>query len=404
MKKLLGGLTIASLLAMGVGVGLATSQKDSLEAKAATSTSFAVGSVLYIDDSASNWDDANYEIGIWNHQGNVLNVASYDANSGYYKIVITDAACSSFNLVRNSSLEEGSHSFPDGSSQSDNVSVVAGKNLLIGGGYDWGKMTVSDWSVYDKGITPGEIKTETIYFRVPNDKCNYYVFTFETDEIVVDGFTVSVNYDLMGKWDSATQLSLLTKEVVFNPANLEGNSSYGILKASFNYYDINNVGVIIRAIQHTDGSSEFQTKDLVVGASGSGQMELIPGAYYYGTNDWNLWDDMASNLDMGAAAATAYDLGEDICSLSKPVADSLRSHMEANSTYLSNVPWDGYDYESVYSFLDQQCTAPKNNVNVINAMNKNDGSNYYIAVVTGVISALLLGSGCVLLARRRRSE
>ena len=413
IKNLL--ISLGLVLSVGAGIGTALAVKDNVkEAKATASTSFVAGSVLYIDDTNSNWDESNYKIGIWNHAKvggkstgtNVVNVAEYDDVTGYYKVTITvETDC--FNLVRHSSLTEGSESWPYPTNQSNDVYVTTGKNLIIGEGYENDKMK-SYWGVYDNSFTPtGDISSATIYLREPNSNCDYYVYSYENFETEVDDFTVITQVANDGAWvDGAPGTHLTpTSGVVYNPANLSDKASYNILKATFHYRNINNVGVIIYA-QKRNESFNFQTKNLVIGASADNELELNVGGYYYGAQDWNLWNDFGYDstyyAEMGEDAAVAYDLATmDICHLTNGQADSLRDRMDGNNGYLSDATWTSavtgtVTFAQAYSWVDSRCTTPgagslSRGVYGLNTITSSSNSTIIIVVVSSIVVFAIAG-------------
>lgn len=89
-------------------------------------------------------------------------------------------------------------------------------------------------------------------------------------------------------------------------------------------------------------------------------IDIIMDGYYYCPSDGHKWyNGVSSDAKKGAAAAVAFELDKDICSLSKTKADSLRDDMETYEDELSTATWNGYSYTNAYELVDSQCSTPK---------------------------------------------
>ena len=178
-------------------------------------------------------------------------------------------------------------------------------------------------------------------------------------------------------------------------ANLS-TSNTGIVKVEFEYYSLNNVGVIVNA-----NNAQYQTKDLKVSPSNN-QVALVVGAYYYSDFDTNLWDNFHYDADMGYDAAVAYKIDKtDVCNISASDANTLRSEMETNKGYLTAATWDSYTYNQAYSWINSKCSTPKALSNIILGVSENNGQVIAVVIAT---SAILASTGLFFIFKKRKHQ
>lgn len=406
-KSLLLGLG-AIAFAVG-GASFMLSGKQAIETKADVSA--PASSKIYLTKAGGISDDFyNYGvIALWNHADSTFNQFTYDSTSGYYCCTIS-TACTSFNIFRGESLD-----WDKKWDQSENKSFSEYKNLIVVN--SWAKSSIDfSWSAYDGGglATPN---IGTFYMRTPGAPSgktySYEVYTYEP--YAFNGITLMC--EAMGSFGSATEITTKTSETYYNPAGITSRqNSYGILKVSFNYNTLANLGVIVYVnVTNSDLSTDrFQTKD-IVGTPASGKVELKLGAYYYSYDegavygDENIYDnfgfDPTNYAKMGHDAAIAYDIEDaDICGLSKDDADDLRTEMEGNQGYVVDATWDfthNYTYDEVYKWVDSQCNTPKLSAKVAWAQSKTQTESLPLIVALVGVIGLLSISGFIFIQKRK---
>jgi len=383
MNPLKVGLAIA-LSTVGVGSGVAfgvanLAPANEVQQAQAANPTFNKDTKIYLDVSACDWFVDGAKVGLWNHQGNTFNEFTQFGNTNYYVATLSNNT-SSFNVFRGSALN-----WDNKWNQSDDGSFAEGKNLMIAGAYSNNKLTFT-WGTYDAGANKSK---SSIYFRTPDSSHNIKVYTYET--LNVDG--VSFEVKLSGQWPGTEQQK--TTKTVYNPANLS-TSNTGIVKVEFEYYSLNNVGVIVNA-----NNGQYQTRDLKVNPTSS-QVALVVGAYYYSDNDINLWDNFHYDADMGYDAAVAYKIDKtDVCNINASDANALRSEMEANKGYLTNATWDSYNYSQAYSWINSKCSSPKALSNLILGISDDNKS---IIAVSIIASTILASSGLFFIFKKRKHQ
>jgi hypothetical protein len=401
IKYLIGTLGLSLALGLGVGAGL-SAQNNGVAKKAEAATAPA-NSKIYLKTSWTD-DTSFFDYGqraLYNHADGKFYEFTYDSTSGLH-VCTLEAASSSFNLFRGSSLN-----WDNKWGQSSNASFDDNKNLIIvtgytQGGYWDGSKNVDridfEWSQYEGDFVAD--KTGELYFRTPNLKSNYYVYTYESYN--VNGIDVVIEAN--GGW-LEKQLSTTTK-TKYNPGNVSSDS-LGIIKVEFDYKDLTKVGVIVIGKQYIDSDYEFKTKDLVASPSGTKQAQLTLGAYYYTADDWDLYDNLVVNSEMGYDASVAYELDKvNICALpSAEAADALRTRMEENNGYLVDATWDlthNYTYEQALRLVDSQCTVKKyQSSSKVLPIESNQGNNTIsIAIIISLLAIASIG-GFFLLKKKK---
>ena len=383
------GLGVCAL-ALG-GVTALVGQKGAIETKADDPIEIASGAKIYLDLGTSNWGADGAKILFWNTNANggagkFYEFTKDDPSDPYYYVQL-DAACSKFDLVRNNAV-----SWTDKWNQSADSYFYEYCNLIKATGYEADTMTFT-WDAYDNGYEETALSSDVVYGWAQRSFYTYYVYTWET--FTVDGITLRSEPN--GAWPGTA--ASVTSKTVYNPAEKTSETStYGVVKFQYSYRVSANLHV---KLYFDAGDWNKQSKTMTLSPTGD-EIQLSPKAYYYNTNDYELWD-LTANANMGHDAAIAYDLDKaDICNLSEDNADDLRDEMDSNKGFVTGATWAGYSYEAAYNLVDSQCTTPKSSAKTTGFVTET--ANHTVPLVAILLVTIVsLGAG-VYLAKKRRAE
>ena len=375
-KKLLGGLAVASILAMGVGFTI--NMNKNVEAKA--DAPLAPGQPVYLcpnndwkgDNarfamyyfkSSNNTDNGWLDMTAMTKKGTIVANTYYTATipEGYDTIIFCRMNPNGINSFDNGNKWNQTNDLPVGNATSNTYNITGWNNSG-----EWASYSINAEG-YDKSVT-------------------FYAGSPDGSAPTVHAFGDSLVTNT-GVWPG-TPMSAPEK-IVF-----KGKRLYRFT-LDYKHYKSDASDTSFKMVLSNGGDSN-KTSDID---------PVEDGAYYFPDGD-NRWSGYGHSKDFGVAAAAAFTISSaELCPApSTMTADSIKEAFITNEVHLSDATWseNNNTYEEVLRWVDKYSSTPVYLSNTTVAK-LSEGTDIPLFAIIGS-SVAVASIGGLLLIRRRRTE